>query len=232
MSRKANNIKRMKLAKRMRRKLKAQMMGPSDDVKIPELVELAETPTLVKLSAGPAQAVNAMRVGRLERKTFRLFAVAVPDGTAVIMPEFFGFDLTGVQSPADNYDSACEVVKRTAKLLESEDIVEKALRLVRNCEATNAKSWKPLVVTLSDYGSDDDLKLLKPEENYTLLYHRMQNAVISSLLREKNIRVSSRVISVQDYGAWLKREKLANSAESRSAYLVSSQYGNSNGGTK
>lgn len=166
--------------------------------------------------------LNGMRVGTLDTDDFLLTAMQLPDESAKCLA--VGDEFPPVECPAENYDDAVRMTVRTAELLERGDFWERAEFSADRIGDLLEKFGRPEVLTLSDFESEADLKFLKTDprdQEGTLLYHRLGNAAVKSIVEEEfGIHIEFKILNMRAYMDWLAAENKENTPESRAQFCA------------
>jgi hypothetical protein len=164
---------------------------------------------------------RALRVGTLAAGDFLLSAIGLPDGGGKIIA--VGDEFPPVEAPAAGYDAAVAAARQTADLLARGEFWDRAEfcagKILDLLEAHGA--GRPgRVISLSDFECEEDLRFLKPEQDWTLLYHRLGNAAVSAILADEGVGVVLKKLNLKMYYDWLAENRLENTPENRAAFCA------------
>lgn len=81
------------------------------------------------------------------------------------------------------------------------------------------KSLKGVTIQLADYESDEDLKFLKGQKEWSLEFHRMVNKAMARLLKKRGANIRFVTVSMVAYFSWLARYDLKNTAANRAQFI-------------
>jgi hypothetical protein len=158
-----------------------------------------------------------MRVAPLETDDYVLTAVELPDDTGKVL--VVG-DRIQLEILTASYDEAKDQVLRTAEILDTEDTEARTDASEERMLELFQRFGKPAVIRLSDFETDADLHFLKPEQTWTLTYHRILNHELEHRLKRRGVAVDFHLVRLRDYMDWLAAKRLENNTVNRSRYCA------------
>lgn len=74
-------------------------------------------------------------------------------------------------------------------------------------------------VLLTDYESDEALRFLKPDDQYSLAGHRLLNSAFAREMKKRGADVEFVMVRMVDYFDWLARYDLENNPANRAQFI-------------
>ena len=159
---------------------------------------------------------NALRVAPLETADYVLSALELPGGESKVM--VVG-DCIEFQFNVENYNEAKRLILHAGKHIDDHDFQERA-RWFWKQFSRQLRATPPQCVVLADYETDNDLRFLKPEDDWGLVCQKIQVEETAVLLRKKGVEVQLRMLKLSDYMDWLVKNNLENNPVIRAQFVA------------